>query len=274
MHGLANVIQPRTSLLRVDVRALWQYRELLFFLVWRDIKVRYKQTAIGAGWAILQPLLTMLILTVIFGRFANIPSDEFPYPIFAYSALLPWFFFAQGLSRSSASLVGNAQLIGKVYFPRMLIPLAAVIAPLADFGISFLFFLLLMGWFGIAPTWGILALPMFLLLAIMTALAAGLWFAALDVQYRDVGHALPFVIQVWMFVSPIAYPVSLVPERFRILYGLNPLAGVIEGFRWALLGKASPDFSVMAVSAGVVVVALIGGVLYFNHMERTFADVI
>ena len=253
-----DVIQPGEGLFSLDLGAVWRYRELLYFLVWRDVQVRYKQTVIGIGWAILQPLLAMVIFTVIFGNFAQIPSDGLPYPIFAYTALLPWTYFAQALSRSGTSLVGNANLITKVYFPRLLIPLASVLAPAVDFLLSFLILLGLMAWFGVVPTWGVLALPLFLLLAVMTALAVVLWLAPLNVQYRDVGYTIPFLIQVWMYASPVAYPVSIVPEQWRLLYSLNPMVGVIEGFRWALLGKASPDYMAMAVSAVTVVALHVG----------------
>ena len=269
-----DVIQPSEGHFALDLGAVWRYRELLYFLVWRDVQVRYKQTAIGIGWAILQPLMAMLIFTVIFGNFAKIPSDGLPYSIFAYTALLPWTYFAQALSRSGTSLVGNANLITKVYFPRLLIPLASVLAPVVDFLLSFVILLGLMAWFGVMPTWGVLALPLFLLIAIMTALAVVLWLAPLNVQYRDVGHTIPFLIQVWMYASPVAYSVSLVPEQWRPLYSLNPMVGVIEGFRWALLGKASPDYAVMAVSAVTVVALMLGGLIFFKKMELTFADVV
>ena len=268
------VIEPRKSLLDLDLGAVWEYRELLYFLVWRDVKVRYKQTVIGAGWVILQPLLTMVIFTVIFGYMAKIPSDGLPYPIFAYTALLPWTYFSQALSRGSGGLVGSANLISKIYFPRLLIPLSSVVTPLVDIVLSFVLLLCLMAWYGMTPTWGVLALPLFLLLALMTALAVSLFLSALNVRYRDVGYVIPFVTQFWMFASPVIYPVSLVPEQWRLLYSLNPMVGVIEGFRWALLGKASPDFGVMAVSAIVIVALLFGGLVYFRQMERTFADVI
>jgi len=268
------VIQPGETLLHLDLGGIWQYRELLYFLVWRDVKVRYKQTAIGIGWTVLQPLMTMVLFTIVFGNFAQIPSDGLPYPVFAYTALLPWTYFAQALGRGGTSLVGNANLISKVYFPRLMIPLATAVAPIVDFWCSFVILLGLMGWFGIVPTWGVLMLPLFLLLAVMTALAMSLWLAPPNVKYRDVGHTIPFLIQFWMYASPVAYPVSLVPEQWRLLYSLNPMAGVIEGFRWALLGKASPDFMVMAVSAAMEVALLFGGILYFQRMEQTFADVV
>ena len=268
------VIQPRKGLFELELGALWDYRELLYFLVWRNVKVRYKQTVMGAGWVILQPLLTMMIFTVVFSYMAKIPSDGLPYPIFAYTALLPWTYFAQAMGRSGAGLVGNANLISKVYFPRLIIPLAAVVTPAVDFLLSFVILLGLMVWYGIAPTWGVLALPFFLFLALMTALSVGLFLSALNVKYRDVGYVIPFMIQFWMYASPVIYPVSLVPERWRLLYSLNPMVGVIEGFRWAMLGKAHPDFGIIAVSALVVLALLFAGLVYFKHMERTFADII
>jgi lipopolysaccharide transport system permease protein len=268
------VIEPRKGFFHLDLRAVWQYRELLYFLTWREIKVRYKQTAIGAAWAILQPLLTMAIFTVIFGKFAKIPSDGVPYPLFSYTALMPWVYFAQALSRSGVSLVGDANLIRKVYFPRLIIPLASAGTPLVDFFLAFSVLIGMMLWFGVAPNWGILVLPVFLFLALVTALSVSLWLAPLNVRYRDIRHALPFLVQIWMYASPVAYPVSIVPEQWRLLYGMNPLVGIIEGFRWALLGKESPDFIVMIASTGVTLALLFGGILYFNRMQRTFADVI
>ena len=268
------VIQPPRGLGSLDVAAVWEYRELLYFLVWRDVKVRYKQTFIGASWAIFQPAMTMAIFTVVFGNFAKIPSDGLPYAVFAYTALLPWTYFSTALSRSGTGLVSNANLITKVYFPRLIIPLASVIAPAVDFLFAFLLLLGLMAWFGIVPTWGILVLPLFFLLAMITALAIGLWLAPLNARYRDVGHTIPFVTQFWMFASPVVYPVSLIPESWRLLYSLNPMVGVIEGFRWALLGKGDTDFSPMLVSVAVVLVLLVGGLVFFKRMERTLADVI
>ena len=268
------VIQPPSGFGSFDVAALWEYRELLYFLIWRDVKVRYKQTFIGAGWAIFQPAMTMAIFTVIFGNFAKIPSDGLPYAVFAYTALLPWTYFSSALSRSGTGLVSNANLVTKVYFPRLIIPLASVIAPAVDFMFAFLVLLGLMAWFAIVPTWGLVALPLFFLLAMITALAVGLWLAPLNARYRDVGHTIPFLIQFWMFASPVVYPVSLIPESWRLVYSLNPMVGVIEGFRWALLGKGNPDFSPMLVSVAVVLVLLVGGVIFFKRMERTLADVI
>ena len=268
------VIQPSRGLFHLDLNAVWQYRELLYFLVWRDLKVRYKQTALGVAWAILQPLMTMVIFSVIFGTFARIPSDGLPYPIFAYTALLPWTYFSQAMGLCSRSIVSNSGLITKVYFPRLIIPLSSTMIPAVDMCISFVPLLGLMMWFGITPTRGVLALPLFLLLALMTALSVGLWLSPANVKYRDVAYTLPFLTQFWMYASPVVYPVSLVPERWRWLYSLNPMVGVIEGFRWALLGKASPDFRAMAVSSVVVLALLVGGIVYFKRMERTFADVV
>jgi lipopolysaccharide transport system permease protein len=268
------VIEPNVRLFHLDLHALWQYRELLYFLIWRDVKVRYKQTVIGAGWAILQPLMSMVIFTVIFGDFAKIPSDGLPYPIFAYTALLPWHYFSQAMVRSGTSLVGDSNLISKIYFPRGIVPLSAAVAPLVDFAVAFVILLGMMVWYGIAPTWGVLALPLFLLLSLATALSVGMWLSALNIRYRDVGHAIPFLAQLWMYSSPVVYPVSMVPERWRSAYSLNPMAGVIEGFRWALLGKENPDFWVIGVSAIVVLVLLMGGLVFFRRMEPTFADVV
>src|SRR6266511_4773079 len=268
------IIEPRRGLLHLDLAAIWQHRVLLYFIVWRDLKIRYKQSAIGIGWVVLQPLITMAIFTVIFGHFAKIPSDSLPYPIFAYTALLPWTYFASALSRSSSSVVAEAHLISKVYFPRAVLPLAGTVSGIIDFAVAFVLLLGMMIWYGIMPAWGLLALPLFLLLALATALAVGLWCSALNVRYRDVGYTIPFLTQCWMYASPVAYPVSLVPENWRFVYSLNPMAGVIEGFRWALLGKHGPDFVVMAVSTVVVALLLVGGLVFFKHVERTFVDVV
>ena len=267
-------IEPSQGWLSLNLRELWDYRELLYFLVWRDVKVRYKQTAIGAAWAVLQPFLTMLIFVAVFRKFAKVPSDGLPYPIFAYAALLPWSLFAGAVSRSSLSIVGQATVISKVYFPRLIVPISATVSGLVDFAVAFTLLIVMMVWFDVYPTWDILALPCFLLFALGTALAVGLWLSALNVKYRDVTHAVPFLIQLWMFASPIGYPLSVVPARWRLLYSLNPLAGVIEGFRWALLGKESPDFAAIAVSASVVAILFCTGMIYFKRMERTFADVV
>ncbi|MDH7499866.1 MAG: ABC transporter permease [candidate division NC10 bacterium] len=266
-------IRPSRGWVSLNLRDLWEYRELLYFLIWRDVKVRYKQTALGAAWAILQPFLTMVIFTVFFGRLAKVPSDGIPYPVFAYTALLPWQLFAHALSESGNSLVANQQLIKKIYFPRLVIPISAVLAGLVDFGIAFIVLLAMMFYYGVTPTVAALSLPLFLLLAIATALAAGLWLSALNVQYRDVRYTIPFLTQVWLVGTPIAYSSSLVPERWRGLYGLNPMAGVVEGFRWALLGKGGVGPLILA-SALVVVVLLVGGLVYFRRMEKSFADVV
>jgi homopolymeric O-antigen transport system permease protein len=268
------IIEPSRGWLGLDFKELWDYRELLYFLIWRDVKVKYKQTIIGAGWAILQPLITMVIFTLVFKKIADIPSDNIPYPIFAYTALLPWNLFSGGLNRSTVSLVAQSNLISKVYFPRIIVPLSATISGVVDFAIAFIILVGMMFWYGIVPTAAILSLPLFITIALVAALSVGLWLSALNVRYHDVGHAIPFLVQIWMFASPVAYPVSALPERWRLLYSLNPLAGVIEGFRWAMLGKESPDFVVIAVSATAMIALLFSGIVYFKRTERTFADVI
>ena len=268
------IIEPTKGFFQLDLAAIWQYRELLYFLVWRDVLVRYKQTVIGVCWAVLQPLITMLIFTIVFSHFASIPSDGKPYPVFAFAALLPWICFSQALQRSGSSLVGSANLITKIYFPRLLIPLAASVSPVVDLFFSFIVLLAMMFWYGIVPTWGLLALPLFVVLSMLSALSVGLWLTTLNVKYRDVGHIIPFLVQVWMYASPVAYPVSIVPEKWRLLYSLNPMVGVIEGFRWAILGAERPDWTVMMVSSSVVVVLFVSGLVYFKRMEQTFADVI
>lgn len=268
------LIQPQKGWLKFDLASLYRYRELLYFLVWRDVKVRYKQAAIGITWVVLQPLLTMIVFTVIFGLFAKMPSDGLPYPLFTFTALLPWNYFSQAISRSGTSLVSNANLISKVYFPRLLVPVAGALGPVVDFLISFVILLGMMAWYGVAPTWGVVLLPFFLLLSFLTALATCLFLSALNVKYRDVGHAIPFLVQFWMYASPVVYSVNLIPEKWRLLYSLNPMSGVIEGFRWALLGKEQPAFSTIVVSTLVVLALLFGGLVYFRRTERTFADVI
>lgn len=267
-------LAPAHGWAALKLRELWDYRDLLFFLTWRDIMVRYKQAALGIGWAVLQPLLTMVIFSVIFGELANLPSDGVPYPLFSFAALLPWQLFSGSMGRAGASLVGNANLLTKVYFPRLIIPLSALAAGLVDFGIAFVVLLGMMLYFGVAPTVNILWLPAFVLLALMTAFAVGIWLAALNVKYRDIQVTIPFLIQAWMFASPVAYSAGLIPSGpWRIVYGLNPLAGVIQGFRWALLDTAPPDL-MMAASVAVTVVLLVTGLYYFKRMERGFADVV
>ena len=268
------VIEPSRGWVSLKLRDLWEYRELLYFLTWRDIKVRYKQTVLGAAWAIIQPLFTMVAFSIFFGRLAKMPSDGVPYPIFSYSALIPWTLFANGLSQSSNSLVGSANLIKKVYFPRLVIPVAAVIGGLPDFALSFVVLILLMFYYGIFPTAAVIWLPLLLLLAFMTALGVGLWLSALNVEYRDVRYIIPFLTQFWLFATPIAYPASLLSEPWRILYGLNPMVGVVEGFRWALLGTATKPGLMILVSALASLLVLISGAFYFRRMERNFADVV
>lgn len=256
------------------LRELWEYREMLYFLVWRDLKVRYKQTALGAAWAIIQPVFIMLVFSLFFGRLAGIPSDNIPYPIFTYCALLPWQLFAQALTESSNSLVANERLITKIYFPRLVVPIASILTGLVDFLIAFTVLVGMMFYYGIFPHgWALLSLPLFLLLAMAAALGVGLWLSVLNVQYRDVRYTLAFITQLWLFLTPVAYPSTLVPERWRVLYGLNPMAGVVEGFRWSLLGKEPPG-PMLAVSATVVVLLLAGGLLYFRRMEKVFADIV
>jgi lipopolysaccharide transport system permease protein len=268
------IVEPAKGLARLNLRDVWTYRELLFFLIWRDVKVRYKQTVLGATWAILQPVMTMLVFSVFFGRLAKMPSDGIPYPVFAFAALLPWQLFAYALSESSNSLVGSQQLITKVYFPRLVVPLAAVMAGLVDFAIAFAVLLALMWYYGIMPASAIILLPLFVLFAVVTALAVGLWLSSLNVKYRDVRYTIPFLTQLWMFATPVAYPSSLVPEHWRALFGLNPMVGVVEGFRWALLGKAEGPGPLLAVSVVAVVILLVGGLMYFRQMETTFADLV
>src|SRR5271165_2517723 len=267
-------IEPAQGWLDLQLADVWAYRELLYFFVWRDIKVRYKQTAIGAAWAVLQPLLTMLVFSLFFGRLAHIPSDGLPYPIFYYCALLPWMYYAAALQNATNTIVDNQRLITKVYFPRLILPLSSVLSGMVDFGISFLMFVVMMIFYGIRPTAAALWIPAFLLLAVVTALGVGLWLAALNSLYRDVRYVLPFLIQLWMFASPVAYPSSLVPGKWRWLYGLNPMAGVIEGFRWSLTGHGQAPGGLFFVSLGAVMVVLMSGLAYFQSMETTIADVV
>lgn len=268
-----SVIEPSSGWAALQLRELWAYRELLYFLSWRDIKVRYKQTVLGAAWAIIQPFFTMVVFSLFFGKLGKIPSDGIPYPIFSYTALLPWTLFANGLNQASNSLVGNANLITKVYFPRVVIPLSTVLSGLLDFAIAFVMLLGMMFFYKIWPTAAVVWLLPFVLLAVITALGAALWLSALNVQYRDIRYAIPFLTQFWLFATPIAYPSSLLDEPWRTLYGLNPLVGVVEGFRWALLGS-NPPGPMLAVSAVATLLLLVSGVYYFRWMEKTFADVV
>lgn len=268
------LIRARYRWFEVNLAELWEYRELLYFLVWRDLKIRYKQTLIGVAWAVIQPLFTMIVFSIFFGRLAGLPSDGLPYPIFYYTALLPWTYFANALTQASNSIVAHQQVITKVYFARVLLPVAAVLAGLADFAVAAAILFVMMFGYGIMPTWKVLwALPL-ILLVILTAVAVSLWLSALNALYRDVRYAVPFLLQFWMFASPVAYPASLVPEHWRWLYGINPMAGVIEGFRWALAGAGPGLGRMMAVSAVVVLIVLVGGFFYFQRMERTVADVV
>lgn len=268
------LIKPSKAWVSLNLRSLWEYRELLYFLTWRDIKVRYKQTVLGAAWAILQPFLTMLIFSVFFGRLVKVPSDGIPYPLFAFTALVPWTFFANGLNQSSNSLISSANLLKKVYFPRLAIPVATVLAGVVDFVLAFVVLLLLMTYYRVAPTINIIWTPLFLALAFVTALGVGLWMSALNVKYRDVRYVVPFLVQIWLFTTPVAYPSSLLSEPWRTIYGLNPMVGVVEGFRWALLGANTAPGPMVLASSVAAVLILISGAFYFRHMEKIFADVV
>lgn len=267
-------IRPSQGWSPPDLGELWRYRELVYFLIWRDVKVRYKQTALGAAWAVLQPVATMGVFSLFFGKLAQMPSDGVPYPLFSLGALVPWTFFSQGLIQSANSLVGSRNLVTKVYFPRLAIPLAAVLAGAVDFVLAFGMLLGLMLYYGAAPTAQVVWLPLFLLLAFVTALGVGLWLAAWNVRYRDVRYIVPFLAQLWLFATPIAYPSSLLSEPWRTVYGINPMAGVVEGFRWALLGTGRAPGGMVLVSAAVAVALLASGLFVFRRMERTFADVV
>lgn len=267
-------IQPSRGWMSLGLRELWDYRELLYFLTWRDIKVRYKQTVLGAAWAILQPVLTMVVFTLFFGKLAKMPSDGVPYEVFSLAALVPWTFFAYALTQSSNSLVQSSNLVKKVYFPRLAVPIASVLSGVVDFVLAFIVLLGMMLWFDIVPTWKIVILPFLVFLALITSLGIGLWMSALNVMYRDVRYVLPFLTQFWLFATPIAYPSSLLPEEWRTLYSLNPMVGVVEGFRWALLNTDTQPGPMLLVSTLAAIVLLTGGALYFRRMEKTFADVV
>ena len=267
------IIRPPKKWVPVNFSELWEYRELVATFTLRDIKLRYKQTALGILWAIIQPLFMMVIFTFFFGRLAKIPSDNIPYPLFVLAALLPWTLFAEGLTRSTTSMVTNANIMTKVYFPRLIMPLAGILSPLVDFCVSLVILVILMAYYGFVPGITIILLPLFVLFTLATSLAVGLWLSAFNVRYRDFQYTIPFIIQLWLFGSPVVYPSSLVPESVRFLYGLNPMAGVIEGFRWALYGTAMPG-AMMLVSAGVVVLLIISGAFYFRRMEQYYADVV
>ncbi len=273
-HSEKIVIRPSKGWVSLKLKDMWEYRELLYFLIWKDVKVRYKQTVLGIAWAIIQPFMTMVVFSIFFGRLAKMPSDGIPYPIFSFAALVPWTFFANGLNQSSNSLVASAHLIQKVYFPRLIIPISTVVSGTLDFVIAFGVLILMMFYYGIFPTANILWLPGFLFLAWMTSLGAGLWLSALNVEYRDVRYVVPFLTQFWLFATPIAYPSSLLREPWHTVYGLNPMVGVIEGFRWALLGKAEAPLSLVLSSVCAALFLLVTGAFYFRRMERTFADVV
>jgi lipopolysaccharide transport system permease protein len=268
------VVKPSKGWISLKLKELWEYRELLYFMAWRDIKVRYKQTVLGAAWAIIQPFFTMVVFSIFFGKLARVPSDGLPYPIFAFAALVPWTFFANGLNQASNSLVGSANLIKKVYFPRLVVPISSVISGVVDFVLAFAVLLGMMLFYGILPTVNILWLPLFVLLIFVTALGVGFWLSALNVQFRDVRYTVPFLTQFWLFATPIAYPSSLLSETWRTIYAINPMVGVVEGFRWALLGTDTAPGAIIFVSSLMAFSLLVGGAFYFRRMERSFADVV
>lgn len=267
-------IRPPSRWSKVDFHEIWEHREVLYFFIWRDLKVRYKRTVIGAAWAVIQPLLAMVVFSIFFGRLAGMPSEGAPYPIFAYAALLPWMYFANALVGSTNSAVQNERILSKVYFPRIFLPVAPVITGLVDLGLALVILIAMMLFYGVKLTLAVITLPLFLLMAVATAFAFGLWFAALNVLYQDIRYAVPFLVQFWLFASPVVYPSSLVPERWHFLYGLNPMAGVIDGFRWALLGVGDPPGILVAFSAGMVFLVLTGGLVYFRRVEDFFADLV
>lgn len=272
---MVTYLRPPRGWSALNLRDLWQFRELIYFLTWRDLKVRYRQTLLGASWAILKPFLTMVVFSIFFGGLARVPSDGVPYPIFVYTALLPWELFNNALQVASRSLVGNAHMITKVYFPRIILPLSSTLSGIVDFGIAFMILIGMMAYYGFAPTPAVWTLPLFLLLALVTALGVGLWLSALNVLYRDIGYITPFLTQFWLFITPIAYPASLVPEQWRLLYAINPMTGVVEGFRWALLGtRQSAPLEMLAISVAISLLVLVSGLFYFRRMERFFADMV
>jgi lipopolysaccharide transport system permease protein len=277
-YALNNVpvirIEPSKGWVSLKLKELWEYKELLYFLIWRDVKVRYKQTVLGAAWAIIQPFFTMVVFSLFFGKLAKIPSDGIPYPIFSYAALVPWTFFANGLGKASTSLVGSSNLIKKIYFPRLAIPIASVLSGVVDFVLAFTVLIGMMFYYGFVPTVNIIWLPLLLGLSFMTSLGVALWLSTMNVQFRDVQYVIPFLTQFWLFATPIAYPSSLLPEPWRTLYGINPMVGVVEGFRWALLGTHTSPGPIVIVSTLVAIILLVSGTLYFRRMEKTFADVV
>jgi len=276
------ILRPSRGWSALNLIELWRYRELIYFLIWRDIKVRYKQTILGAAWAIIQPFFTMVVFTIFFGKLAKVPSDNVPYPIFSYTALLPWGLFTKALSDAGRSLISHRAMITKVYFPRLVIPIASVVSGVVDFAIAFAVLVGMMVYYQVIPSGGyqfalsgsVLTLPLFLLLALIISLGVGLWLSALNVLYRDINYIIPFLTQFWLFVTPIAYPSSMIPKKWQLLYALNPMTGVVEGFRWALLGTESTPGPMLLVSSCIAVVVLISGLYYFRRMERTFADMV
>jgi lipopolysaccharide transport system permease protein len=268
------VIEAQKGWLSLNLAEVWRYRDLLSLLIWRDFSSRYRQSVLGVGWAIVRPVLSVLVFTVIFGMVAKLPSDGIPYPLFSFAAMMPWLYFSNALANATNSVVLNSGLLTKVYFPRLVLPLASVASGLADLVIQFVLLLGLMFWYGVAPSWTILVMPLFVFECMIVSLALGLWLTALNVKYRDIGHLVPFLIQIWMYMTPIVYSSSLVPERWRALYSLNPLVGVIDGFRWAVLGQSAPNWQMLAISSAVVLLLVISGLFYFRRVEQTFADII
>ncbi|MDI6739889.1 MAG: ABC transporter permease [Candidatus Edwardsbacteria bacterium] len=268
------IIEHRRGWIPIDLAELLRYRELLYFLTWRDVLIRYKQTALGVAWAVIQPVVTMVIFSLVFGKFGKLPSDGVPYPVFTFCALLPWNLFASALTRSTNSVVGSSNMVKKIYFPRLLIPISSTLSPLVDFAISLIVLFGLMAYYRLPFGWGLLLLPLLMLVTISVALGVGLWLSTLNVKYRDVGHAIPFLIQAWMFASPVAYSITLIPEKWQALYALNPMVGVVNGFRWAFLGGGRMPLTTMGVSLAIALAILVTGMFYFRRMERTFADVV
>lgn len=268
---MVTIIKPSKGWMPINLHELWEFRDLLYFFTWRDIKVRYKQTVLGFAWALIQPFFAMIVFTIFFGNLAKIPSDGIPYPIFSYAALLPWTLFSEGIIRSTNSMVANSNIIQKVYFPRLALPISSILSPLVDFIIAFTILIGMMFFYGIMPTINVILLPFFIIMAVITALGIGLWTSALNIKFRDVQYVIPFMIQLLLFASPVVYPVSMIPGPYQIIYGLNPMAGVIEGFRWAILGTAAPG-SVILVSAIISIALLISGAFFFRRTEKTFAD--
>lgn len=272
-HPAVTIIKPVSGWVSVNLRELWEYRELLYFLTWREVKVRYKQTALGFAWAVIQPFMMMVVFTLFFGNLAKVPSEGIPYPLFNYTALLPWTLFAEGISRSTTSMITGSAMIQKIYCPRLVMPISGILSPLVDFLIAFVILIGMMIYYHFAPTLRVLLLPAFVLLAVATSLGVGLWLSSINIRYRDVRYVVPFLVQLWLFASPVVYASNLLPSKFQVIYGLNPMTGVIEGFRWSLLGT-NPPSALFGVSIIIVAVLLISGTLYFRRTEKTFADVI